>query len=176
MKLYVIRHSIRETPDDLIEAEDGDPQADLTPEGEELATALGEWMAEHEEIPSVLLVSPTVRAEQTAKLIAAAIEDAGFAAPEIKTDVGIGPGQSIRALALKLAGDDEKKGVGIVSHRAPIVNGLKALDVDNSEQRKVDDPAMGEMRVLKIKRKNGAWEEKRRVRPSDHVKGFPDTY
>ena len=176
MKLYAIRHSVRVTPEDFSEAEEGDPEATLTPEGEEIAQALGMWMADNEEIPSVLYVSPTVRAQQTAQLVADAVEAAGFAPPEIKTDAGIGPGQSIRALVLKLAQDDDAKGVGIVSHRASIVNGLNALDVDNGETRKVDNPAMGEMRVLKIKRKTGKWEEKSRVRPSDLGVGHTDTY
>lgn len=173
MKLYVIRHAVRETPDDFVEAEDGDPEAELTSEGEEIAQSVGEWMAENGEIPSVLVVSPTVRAQQTAEIIARAIEDSGFVAPAIKTDVGIGPGQSIRALVRKL-GEDGAKAAGVVSHRAPIVNGLKALDVDNEAPRKVDNPAMGELRILKVKRKSGAWEEKARVRPSDL--GHADSY
>ena len=176
MKVFLVRHSVREKPDDFVEAEDGDPEAELTDEGEEIATALGEWMAENDEIPSVLVISPTVRAQQTADLICAAIKEAGFVPPTVKVDVGIGPGQSIRGLVLSLGGDDDARGVGIVSHRAPIVNGLKALDVDNKEQRKVDNPAMGELRILKVKRKSGAWEEKKRVRPSDLVRGFTDTY
>lgn len=167
MKLYVIRHSVRETPEDFNEAEEGDPEAELTPEGEEIATALGQWMADNDEVPSLLVASPTVRAHQTAEHVARAIAEAGFVPPDIKTDVGIGPFQSIRALVQGLGADDEKKGVAIVSHRGSIVNGLRALNVDNGEDQKVDSPAMGEMRVLKVKRKSGRWQEKQRVRPSD---------
>lgn len=174
MKLYLIRHSIRETPDDFSEAEEGDPEAELTEDGENLAKAVGEWMAENDEIPSTIIASPTVRASQTADHIASAIKDAGFVAPDIKTDVSVGPFQSIRGVVQKLADDDSQKGVAIVSHRGTIVNGLKALDVDNEDRRKIDDPAMGELRIMKVKRGSKRWEEKSRVRPSDL--GFSDTY
>lgn len=76
MKVYIIRHSVRETPDDFTEAEEGDPDAELTPEGEDIATNLGTWMAENDEIPSVLITSPTIRTHQTAEHIAKAIGDA----------------------------------------------------------------------------------------------------
>ena len=174
MKLYLLRHSVREVPEDFSEAEEGDPEADLTPEGEEIASAMGQWMADNEEIPTRLIVSPTVRAHQTAEHIADAIGHAGFVPPEIVQDVSIGPQQSIRGLVQKLAADKSQKGVGIVSHRASIVNGLKALNVDNGDDGKVDSPAMGEMRIVKVKRGSGRWEEKQRVRPSDL--GHPDTY
>lgn len=176
MKLYLIRHSVREVPEDFSEAEEGDPEAELTPEGEEIATSLGEWMADNDEIPSKLIVSPTVRAQQTAEHIADAIREAGFAPPDIKTDVSIGPQQSIRGLVQKLAADKDSKGVGIISHRASIVQGLKQLGIDNNDRSKVDDPAMGEARIVKVKRGSGRWQEKRRVRPSDMGRGFADTY
>ncbi len=174
MKLYVIRHSVRETPDDFSEAEEGDPDAELTPEGEEIAKALGDWMAENDEIPSILIASPTVRTHQTAERIVEAIEGAGFAAPAIKTDVSVGPNQSVRGLIRRLSDDDSQKRIGIVSHRGPIVNGLKALALDNGEQIKIDDPAMGELRILNVKRGSRRWTEEMRIRPSDL--GLSDHY
>jgi phosphohistidine phosphatase SixA len=174
MRLYLIRHSIREPSEDFSEAEEGDPEAELTEDGEEIAKSLGQWMADSGEIPSVIYASPTVRTNQTAELIASTIGEAGFAAPDVKTDASVGPYQSIRGLIQKLAADDSQKRVAIVSHRGSIVNGLKALRIDNQEEGKVDNPAMGEMRVVKVKRGSGRWEEKQRVRPSDM--GHVDQY
>ena len=173
MRVHLIRHSVREVPEDFTEDQEGDPEAELTPEGAEIADGLGQWMAEHDEVPSVIFVSATVRAHQTAERVAKAMKAGGFAAPEIVEDVGIGPGQSVRSLILK-AGADGLKDVAIVSHRASIVSGLKALNVDNEDDSKVDAPAMGELRTLKVKRKSGRWQESNRVRPSDL--GHSDNY
>lgn len=163
MKIYVLRHSIREPSDDFTEAEEGDPEAALTEDGEAIAESIGQWMADAEEIPSVIYASPTVRTQQTAEIIAKQFP----APPQVKSDASIGPYQSIRGLVQKLADDKSQKGVAIVSHRGSIVNGLKALNIDNGDDSKVDDPAMGELRVLKVKRGSKRWEEKQRVRPSD---------
>jgi phosphohistidine phosphatase SixA len=173
VRIYVVRHAEREVPKDIVDAEDGDPDAELTPEGREVASGLGAWMAENEEIPATIYASPAVRTQETAELICKAIEEAGFVAPQIKTDVGIGPHQSIRSLVYKL-GAEETNSVAIVSHRETIHNGLQALLVDNEDSAALDPQAMGEMRLLKVKRKSGRWKEKSRVRPSDF--GFPDNY
>lgn len=170
MKLYIVRHSVRETPDDFGDAEEGDPEAELTEEGEEIARSLGKWMAENEEIPSVLISSPAVRAQQTAELIAEELEEAGFAPPDIRTDVGIGPHMSIRACVLECLADESMGQVGIVSHRDSIANGLREL----GDGDKPEPMAMGEMRVLKIRRKNGKWKERQRNLPSD--RGQYDSY
>ncbi len=174
MKIFLIRHAIRETPDDFTEAEEGDPEAGLTEEGEEIARCLGRWMAENEAVPSMILASPARRAQETANLIAEEIAEGGYAAPQVKVDASVGPFQSIRGLLLQLGKDEEKKRVAIVSHRGTIVNGLKALNVDNESGEKVDNPAMGEMRLLRVNRKTGAWSVKYRVRPSDL--GHTDQY
>jgi phosphohistidine phosphatase SixA len=173
VRIYVIRHSIRETPDDFSEAEEGDPDAELTPEGQDIADALGKWMADNDEIPTRIVASPTVRTSQTAERMAKAIAAEGFVAPDVESDVGIGPFQSIRALVLKLGADGAKR-VAIVSHRGSIVNGLKALAVDNDADANVDNPAMGELRSYDVKRKSGRWSERARVRPGDL--GFSEHY
>ncbi len=173
MKAYVIRHSVREQPEDFAEAEEGDPEAELTEEGEEIAKSLGQWMADNGEVPSVLYVSPTVRAHQTAEHIVNSISDAGYVPPDVKTDSGIGPFQSIKGLLDKCCEKDEKR-VGIISHRGSIKNGLQAMAHDADDAQRVDSPAMGEMRVLKVKRGSGKWSEKQRVRPSDL--GHSDNY
>lgn len=176
MRVYLIRHSVREVPENFSEAEEGDPDAELTPEGEATADALGEHMADNDMVPSRIIHSPTVRAQQTAERIADAIKSAGFVPPELSQDTSIGPQQSIRGLLQKLAADEGAKGVAIVSHRATIVNGLKQLGIDNGDRQKVDDPAMGELRVVKVKRGSGRWTEKARVRPSDLGRGLADNY
>lgn len=174
MKIYLIRHGIRETPDDFSEAEEGDPEAGLTEEGEALATSVGEWMAKNDAVPTLILASPTARTQQTAELIADAIRDGGYAPPPVKVESSVGPFSSIRGLLLKLGKDEEKKRVAIVTHKGTIVNGLKALNVDNEAGEKVDPPAMGELRMLRVDRETGAWTVKYRVRPSDL--GHPDLY
>jgi len=163
MRLFLIRHSTREVPEDFSDAEEGDPEAELTDEGKAIAESLGEWMAENELVPQAMLVSPTVRAQQTADLVADKLEAAGFVRPTMKTDVSIGPHMSIRGAVMGLLKDESAEDVAIVSHNDTIRNGLVQLG-------KGDKPtpmAMGEMRELKIKRKSGKWEEKSAILPSD---------
>jgi phosphohistidine phosphatase len=175
VRFYIIRHAQREPSEDFAASEAGDPEAEITPEGKLTATAVGEWMADKEELPTVIYASPAVRTQQTAGLIADAIEDAGFVKPEVETDVGIGPNMSIRALIQKLIADRSNVRVAIVSHHESIMAGLNALSIDNDGvKREIDAYASGEVRVLKVKRKNGDWEEHTRVRPSDM--GFGDYY
>lgn len=163
MRLFLIRHSTREVPEDFSDAEEGDPEAELTDEGRAIAESLGEWMAENDMVPQAMLVSPTVRAQQTADIIAGKMEAAGFIKPTMKTDVGIGPNMSIRSAVLSLLKDESAEDVAIVSHKGTIRNGL--MQLGNGDKPK--PMAMGEMRELKIKRKNGKWEEKSSILPSD---------
>ena len=167
MRIYVIRHSAREYDSDEVEKSDGDPEAELTPEGEDIARAVGKWMADNDAIPSRIAASATVRTQRTAELIAKEIAAAGYAPPDVETDVSIGPHQSIRGLVQKLAADKSANDVAIVSHHESIDAGLKALSVDNDDKYTADKLAMGEMRALKVKRKSGRWKETARVRPSD---------
>ena len=149
----MIRHAPREASDDFAASEEGDPEAEITPEGKLIATAMGEWMADKEEIPTVIYASPVLRTQMTASLIAEAIADAGFVKPEIETDEGIGPYMSIRALVLKLLADKASVRVAIVSHHESIMIGLNALSIDNEGKKKeIDVYASGEVRILKIKR------------------------
>jgi phosphohistidine phosphatase len=171
MRLLLIRHSTRETPDDFEDAEEGDPEAELTDEGREIAKSLGEWMSENDEIPGTIIASPAVRAQQTAEIIAEAIKDAGFAEPSIKTDVGVGPHMSIRGCVMECLADESADKVAIISHKGSIQAGLQNLGKDSDKPTPM---AMGEARILKIKRKSGKWEEKQRVLPSDL--GHDDSY
>lgn len=175
MRIHVIRHAPREPSEGFSEAEEGDPEADLTPEGKEIASALGEHMAETDTVPSVIYVSPTVRAHQTAERIVEAIQQAGFAAPDIRQDTSLGPYQSILPIVKRLA-ESGARDAALVSHHETIKNGLKALAVDNGDETKVDPHAAGELRTYKVKRKSGRWKEVDRVRPSDLGRGFSDNY
>src|ERR1700677_1481821 len=102
-------------------------------------------MAEKDEIPTVLIASPKLRTQETAQAIASAIEDAGFAKPEIQTDVSIGPHMSIRSTLQSVASDKAMVRVGIVSHHETIAAGLRVLDRPDHP----DPWAQGEMRILK---------------------------
>jgi phosphohistidine phosphatase SixA len=170
VRAFLIRHSTRETPDDFSDAEEGDPEAELTDDGKAIAESLGEWMAGNDQVPQVIYVSPTVRAQQTADLIADKLEGAGFTRPILKTDVSIGPHMSIRGTMMKAMADETADDVAFITHRDTIKNGLMQLG-------KGDKPkpmAMGELRELRVKRKSGKWEERSSVLPSDL--GHPDSY
>lgn len=170
----MIRHATREPIGDFADYKNGDLDAEITKQGEIIATGAGEWLAQNGEIPSVIYVSPAVRTQQTAECIVKAIEDAGFVPPDIKVDVGIGPFMSVRGLILKIGTDDSQKRVGIVSHHETIRMGLQALQIDNETDEEIDNFAEGEVRILRIKRKTGKWSEEQRIRPSDV--GLDDVY
>lgn len=172
MLVYLIRHSTRETPEDFEDAEEGDPDADLTKEGEAIAKSLGQWMADNDEIPSLLIASDAVRGQQTAQLIAAAIEEAGFAPPDVETDASIGPHMSIRGTLMKKLADKAVEKVALVSHKGSIQMGLQQMGGD--DKKKPTPMAMGELRILKVKRKSGKWKQQKQILPSDL--GHPDSY
>lgn len=174
MKLYLMRHAPREPVGDFADAKLGDPEAPLTDEGELVATGMGEWLAQNDYVPTLIVAATSVRTQQTADLVVAALKDAGFDPPDVKNDVTIESFQSIRGLVLKLAGDATKKRVMLISHHETIRFGLKALQVDNQTAEDIDAFAMGEIRCVGVKRKNGQWDEVWRVRPSDL--GFVDVY
>lgn len=170
MRVYLVRHSQR--ADDDEPTANGDPDAELTQDGEKQARALGRWMADRDQIPTIVIASPAVRTQETAEAIVDEIEQAGFAAPKILTDVGIGPHMSIRGAVLNAAADKSMTRVCIVSHHESISSGLRELlrRSDGTERRvspHLDQMAMGELRILKVKRKNGIWDERRRLLPSD---------
>jgi|SRR6185312_7273274 len=167
MRIYVVRHS---HPADADYDEDGDP--DLDEEGVEIASALGAWMVEHEEIPTVIYASPMTRTTRTAELLRDAIAEGGFAAPEIVPDAGIGPHMSIKGLLEKVAADEASSRVAVVSHHESIEHGLRVLNEDPTVHHDVF--AEGELRILRVKRKNAKWEERKRVAPSDL--GLYDNY
>lgn len=160
MRIYVIRHA---TPEPIEEDTEADPE--LTKEGRQQAKALGEWMVDKEEIPTVLLTSPSARTQETAELIAASIRAGGFAPPSIVTDVGMGPHMSIKATVEKAAGDKAMVRVGIVSHHESIEHGLRVLNREPWVH--LDMFAECELRILRVDREDATWKEHRRIPPSD---------
>ena len=45
MRIFLIRHATREVPEDFSDAEEGDPEAELTDEGKAIAESLGSAQA-----------------------------------------------------------------------------------------------------------------------------------
>jgi phosphohistidine phosphatase len=161
VRLYAIRHAQPEEPDE----NDPDDDPSLTKEGRKAAETLGEWMADKGEIPTIFYVSPKARTQETAEIVAQAIVDAGFVKPEMETDVSIGPHMSIKGLVERVASDKSAVRVCIVSHHESLEHGMRVLN--REPWIHMDIFAEGEMRVLKIDRKDFTWKEHRRVAPSD---------
>jgi phosphohistidine phosphatase SixA len=160
MRVYVVRHATPEDNDYELE-----PDPELDKEGRKQAKALAAWMVDKEEIPTVLLTSPAARTQQTAKIIAEEIAAGGFAAPEIVTDVSLGPEMSIKAAVERAAADKSMVRVGIVSHHESIEHGMRVLNLEPWIH--FDMMAQCELRILKVDRKDFTWKEHRRIAPSD---------
>lgn len=156
MRFFIVRHG---EPEDGGDYEvDDDP--DLTKEGRKTVEALGEWMLSKDEVPSIIYASPLSRTQETADIL----KDC-FGSAAVKTDVSIGPHASLRGLILKCAADKSMTRVMIVSHHESIANGLRELNGDPF--RHLDQMAEGELRIIKVDRDDGTWEEHRRMLPSD---------
>lgn len=159
MKIYLVRHSV---PD---EAPEGDEFADdpsLSDEGKDIAASLAKWMIDKEEVPNSIYASPSARTQETADILRKAFTDAGFVLPKVKEDATVGPHMSIRGLVKQMADDDSVTKPMIVSHHESIGNGLRVLDRPDHP----DPMAQGELRIMKVKRKDASWSEHRRVVPS----------
>jgi phosphohistidine phosphatase len=158
MRVYLVRHSVPDYEPD----EDGNPPTDppLAKEGVDIVKALAKWMLENDEVPNAILASPSLRAQETAEILR---DELGL--PRVKTVASMGPEMSIRGLVQSLGQDDDAKRIAIVSHHESISHGLSQL---NGEPQPHEDMfAQGELRILRVKRKDGKWKEKTRVLPSD---------
>ena len=159
MKCYVIRHvDAGETIEDDLAADEARP---ITAEGAATAKRLATWMAENDEIPTVIYAAPDVRAMQTAKILQ---KELGL--PRVKPEAGLNDdaAHSMRPVMKRMAAAGEKR-VALVSHHAAIISGLRALN--EMKIPEIDPYAKGELRILKVDRDTGEWEEKKIVRPSD---------
>lgn len=159
MKFYVIRHSV---PDDGDDPENRPDDPGLTGDGRDYATALAQWMMDKDEVPNSFLVSPKLRCQETAEIIR---ETLGLPFDSVQTKASIDSDMSIRKMVLKVCEDAARTRVAIVSHHESIEHGLRVLNLEPWIH--LDIFAQCEMRILKVKRKNGTWEEHRRIVPSD---------
>jgi phosphohistidine phosphatase len=158
MRAYLVRHSVPNYEPDDDGAIPTDPP--LTKEGRDIAKAVAQWMLENDEVPNSIMASPSLRAQETAEILR---DELGL--PKVQTVVSMGPEMSIRAVVQEIGQDEDATRVAIVSHHESISHGLSQL---NGEPQPHEDMfAQGELRILKIKRKDGTWKEKKRVLPSD---------
>lgn len=158
MRFFIVRHA---EAGDTMEDPAEDEKRPLTPEGRAQATALGKHMKDKGYEPTEIYASPFTRARQTAQLVRES-----FPKAKIKVEPSIAEGNSIRGLVKKLAGDDKKKRIAIVSHHDAIHHGLQALNFEDNDGS-LDPFAKGEMRELDVDRDTGTWKEKNRCPPSD---------
>ncbi len=169
MKFYLVRHA--EPKDDGDYAEDPDPP--ITDRGEEQVAALGQWMLDKGELPTVIWASPMLRTMQTAEILREC-----FGLTRIEPKGSMGPHASIRKMMLKATQDAALSRVMIVSHHESLEHGLRVLN--NEPRVHLDTFAQGELRIMRVRRKDGSWEGDgddpfhRRVLPSDL--GFADHY
>jgi phosphohistidine phosphatase SixA len=158
MRVFLVRHGVPEEGDYDV---DDDPS--LSDEGQEIVEAIAAWMIDEDEVPNVIIASPMSRTQETADILRDAFTKAGYVIPAVKSDVSIGPKMSIKGLIQSIAKDDDMTRVMLVSHHETIASGMRVLDRPDHP----DPMAMGELRILKVKRDDGSWKEKERVLPSD---------
>lgn len=156
MRIYLVRHA---QPEDVDPADES-PDPSLTAEGREAAAALAQWMLDKDEVPNSILASPKLRTQETAEIL----RDA-FGLPAVETKGSMGPDMSIRKMVLKMASDKSRTRVAIVSHHESLEHGLRVLGMEPFVH--LDIFAQGELRIMKVKRKDGSWKEHNRVMPSD---------
>src|SRR2546421_12266518 len=102
------------------DAEEGadDMARKLTAKGEAQAAKVGAWVRKHLPKDAVVVSSPAVRAQQTAKASSLAIV----------TDKSIAPGASPAAIVK--AGEKHKGKLVLVGHQADFVSALSHIDAD----------------------------------------------
>ncbi len=138
----------------------------LDPSGRASVEALAKWMVDNDAIPTVIYHSPATRTRQTAQILGR------ITGAKLVPDDTLQWGNSVRGVVKRVAADDKKKRVCIVSHHDCIRTGLRALNY--LDGGRVDPIAKSEFRELKIDRdaatgktQDTVWEEVRRTLPSD---------
>ena len=161
MKLFLLRHSVPDYGDwdgvDITQKPDDPPLSD---EGVEYVENLAKWMLDTETIPNVIWASPRLRTQQTAEIVRDAL-----GLPSVDTRGSMGSDMSIRKMVLKACGDKSLTRVMLVSHHESIAQGLVALN--QAAESHADKFAMAELRMYRVARKDGTWEEHLRLPPSD---------
>lgn len=170
MRIHLVRHSVPDlTPDDDGKVPD-DPS--LSDEGRDIVKRLAKKLSSDDNIPSAIYASPSARTQETAEILRDIL-----GLDDVKTVDSIGPNQSIRGLVQKLAKQGVKNPM-IVSHHESIHAGLRTLSIPDEPDLTIhaDPLAKGEMRTVRMKRKNGKWKECCRIMPSDLDKNAPDAF
>lgn len=170
MRFYLVRHGEPAEGD-----YDDDPDPPLSDVGEQAIAALAQWCVDKGEVPNVIWSSPKLRTQQTAEILREC-----FGLPSVKLKGSMGPESSIRKMMLKAAQDRSLTRVMLVSHHESLEHGLRVLN--NEPRVHLDIFAQGEMRIMKVSRKDASWKSggddddpfHRRVLPSDL--GFADRY
>jgi phosphohistidine phosphatase len=126
-RLYLVRHAIAaergpEWPDDT--------QRPLTPRGVARMREAVRGLRALGVRPQVIATSPLVRAEQTARLLAAGLGGK----PDLVTIPALAPGRDPGAVAAALAGLGDASPVALVGHEPPVFKkgGVCCLDLDGA--------------------------------------------
>ena len=172
MRVYAIRHAdagnyIGKSQVDEFMHNPADLARKLMPEGVEMAQNLAQWMVANDEVPTLILYSPVVRASQTAKVMKAAFAAAGVTVPA-KVEQNLEISKPWEMTVKAVAADPSKKRVALVSHSDNMIPGLRALNYYSGADKFAVDPiAKCEMRILKVDRGTFNWKERARIMPSD---------
>lgn len=158
MRIYLMRHGYA---GDYIGKRDVDDARKLQPDGVDAVNAIASWMGDSKRnyAPTAIVCSPIRRAVDTAKIMSDAF---GI---DFTIDQNLEISKPMEMLMKKLAADKSVSKILLIAHTDNIVPALARLNyLDKSE---VDPPAMAELRILKVGRKDAQWKEKLRVLPSD---------
>ena len=173
MKIYVVRHSIPDYGDwDGYDSATKPSDPELCDKGVEIAQALADWMVDTELVPNFIWASPKNRTLQTAQILSDTFTDAGWSLPPVDLKGSLDSDMSIRKMVMKATGDKSYSRVMIVSHHESIEHGMRVLNLEPWIH--LDMLAMGELRMLKVDRKDMTWKEHLRMMPSDF--GLNDMY
>lgn len=106
-----------------------DSERELTPKGRADAVVAGQWLAEHEVVPDVVLCSTSVRTRQTWD----AVLDGGAECDDVRYESGIYDGGAGAILSLVTEADPDARTILVIGH-APSIPWLAAtLSADTGD-------------------------------------------
>lgn len=171
MKIFLVRHG--DAGSKIEDDRELDEQRSLTEEGENEIRATARWCQENDEVPNAIFSGPSLRVRQSAKILAEAF---GLPTPKVEDGLGGTSGRggfgAMGSIVRKFAADKDKSRVMMVTHHDTITKGLAQLN--GLEVEELETFAKGELRIYKVDRPTGVWEEKERVLPSSL--GLEDLY
>ena len=138
----------------------------------EIAQTLADWMLDTELVPNFIWSSPKARTLQTAQILYDTFTDGGWSIPPVDVKGSMDSDMSLRKMVLKATQDKSSSRVMLVSHHESIEHGMRVMNLEPWIH--LDELAMGEMRMLKVDRKEQTWKEHLRRMPSDF--GLNDMY